>query len=560
MDREPTLLIADDDASVIRLLRHYLEPLTSRILTAEDGQEALELAQKELPDLVLLDVMMPQRTGWEICQNLKAVQRTSGILVVLMTARGDVKDRLTGLQVGADDYLVKPFNRNEVTWRVKRLLERASREREEVPAGVVPESFQNLVYDRVTGLPSVSLILERARERLIEGHRLGVIHIDVEQFESIEEEYGWAFFDEFLSTVAQVIRKESERLGDAELAVSRVGAPSFYLFVDLPPTDLPDELIETHAQRLHVRLMASLQERFPRMRSGEIGFFVGSNCIQYSPQIRLERQIYHGMQKAADAVRDAEQKRKQQLTREMREIIRRKRVRVLFQPIVEAGSGAIFGYELLTRGPRRSSFRNSDMLFGFAREMGLAWDLEEVALECMLRKLERQGVGERRFLVNLEAETVEAFASRFNETVTFFARYPNQFVFELTERAAIQDYAAFRDLLAKLRDRGIAIAIDDAGSGYASLEAIASLAPDYLKITKGLVSTLAIEPIKQDLIKLLVDLAHKIGARTIAEGIETEDELEWCRRLGVDLLQGYFIALPEERVLDQVSLPAMASG
>jgi EAL domain-containing protein (putative c-di-GMP-specific phosphodiesterase class I) len=92
------------------------------------------------------------------------------------------------------------------------------------------------------------------------------------------------------------------------------------------------------------------------------------------------------------------------------------------------------------------------------------------------------------------------------------------------------------------------VAIDDAGSGYASLEAIAALAPDYLKITKGLVSTLADEPIKQDLVKMLVELAGKIGAKTIAEGIETQEEYETCRDLGIDLIQGYYFAHPQEEL------------
>ena len=137
---------------------------------------------------------------------------------------------------------------------------------------------------------------------------------------------------------------------------------------------------------------------------------------------------------------------------------------------------------------------------------------------------------------------------RIHEMVSFFAEHSGHFVFELTERAAIEDYAQFRELLSEFRDKGIEVAIDDAGSGYASLEAIAALAPDYLKITKGLVSTLAEEPIKQDLVRMLVDLAGKINAKTIAEGIETQEEYETCRELGIDLLQGYYLAHPQEEL------------
>jgi EAL domain-containing protein (putative c-di-GMP-specific phosphodiesterase class I) len=253
------------------------------------------------------------------------------------------------------------------------------------------------------------------------------------------------------------------------------------------------------------------------------------------------------MQTAGDAVRDAEQQRKKQLTRELRDIIRRKRVTTLFQPIVWAQERTVFGYEVLTRGAPNSSFRNSDMLFAFAREAKLAWALETVALEAALKRLRSFALNGKKFLLNLEAEMFEESEFRIHEMVSFFSEHRGNFVFELTERAAIEDYAVFRRLLDEFRDKGIEVAIDDAGSGYASLEAIAALAPDYLKITKGLVSTLADEPIKQDLVKMLVDLAGKIGAKTLAEGIETIEEYEWCRDLGVDLLQGYYLAHPQDQ-------------
>src|SRR5439155_26252374 len=126
MSDRPLVLIADDDEDVVQLLKVYLRPLDCDFLQAKDGEEALAIAQSRLPDVVLLDVMMPKRSGWEVCQALKAVQRTSDIAVVLVTARGDVKDRLTGLQLGADYSLLKPFDRAQV---VKRLGVRPQRRR-----------------------------------------------------------------------------------------------------------------------------------------------------------------------------------------------------------------------------------------------------------------------------------------------------------------------------------------------------------------------------------------------------------------------------------------------
>src|SRR5436190_12502606 len=124
MGDRPIVLIADDDESVVQLLKLYLRPLDCDFLQAKDGEEALAIAQARLPSVVLLDVMMPKRSGWEVCQALKAVQRTSKIAVVLITGRGEVKDRLTGIQVGADDYLVKPFDREQVVNRIQTLIEK----------------------------------------------------------------------------------------------------------------------------------------------------------------------------------------------------------------------------------------------------------------------------------------------------------------------------------------------------------------------------------------------------------------------------------------------------
>ena len=550
MGDRPVLLIADDNEDVVMLLKMYLRPLDCEILVAKDGEDALAVAQTRLPDVVLLDVMMPRRSGWEVCQALKGVQRTSGIAVVLVTGRGEVKDRLTGLQVGADDYLVKPFDRDQVTKRIRALIER-SRNRTAPAGDLGPPSLEAYLYDKATGLPTVPVVADRVKEVLIEQGEIGVVYIDIEQFEAIEAEYGWAFFDELLRRVGETLVSEAKaRFRNPIVAAQRVAGSSFYIFHETRGQDLGAEnASDKVASDLRHVLLETTRERFPAMQGDQIGFFVGAARVDYRPQIRLERQVYQGMRIAADAVRDAEQQRKKQLTRELRDIIRRKRITTLFQPIVRAKELTVFGYEVLTRGPAASSFRNSDMLFGFARESKLAWALEDIALECALRRLRQVDLLDRKFLLNLEAEMFGESEFRIHEVMSFFGEHRGHFVLELTERAAIEDYVVFRRLLDEFREKGIEVAIDDAGSGYASLEAIAALAPDYLKVSKGLVSTLANEPIKQDLVKMLVELSGKIGATTIAEGIETVEEYETCRDLGIDLIQGYYFAHPQEEMI-----------
>src|SRR5205807_2643989 len=223
-------------------LKIYLRPLDCDFVQAKDGEEALAIAQTRLPAVVLLDVMMPKRSGWEVCQALKAVQRTSQIAVVLVTGRGDVKDRLTGLQLGADDYLVKPFNRDQVVKRVAALIERQRTAEANVADTPVQRSIDALLIDRATGLPTLPMVLDRLKEILIEQGEVGIVYVDIEQFEAIEAEYGWAFFDEFVKRAGEVIGEEArERFPKAIVAANLRGGSSFFIFFETRGTDYRQE-------------------------------------------------------------------------------------------------------------------------------------------------------------------------------------------------------------------------------------------------------------------------------------------------------------------------------
>ena len=126
-DREekPLVLVVDDDPNVVALARAYLERDGYRVVEANDGARGLELARKERPCLVVLDLMLPGLDGMEVCRNL---QVESMVPVIMLTARVEEADRLEGLDLGADDYITKPFSPRELTARVRAVLRRADRE------------------------------------------------------------------------------------------------------------------------------------------------------------------------------------------------------------------------------------------------------------------------------------------------------------------------------------------------------------------------------------------------------------------------------------------------
>ncbi len=125
-ESEQTVLVVDDDANVVQLTRLYLEREGYRVLSANDGAEGLSLAREELPSLVVLDVMLPRLNGLDVC---RALRKESEVPIIMLTARVEEDDRLAGLDLGADDYVTKPFSPRELAARVRAVLRRAARER-----------------------------------------------------------------------------------------------------------------------------------------------------------------------------------------------------------------------------------------------------------------------------------------------------------------------------------------------------------------------------------------------------------------------------------------------
>jgi len=120
------ILVVDDDRQIVRLVQSYLQQSGFTVLTAYDGEEALHAIRREKPDLVVLDLMLPQRDGWDIVRIVRSDESLAATPILMLTARVEDVDKILGLELGADDYLTKPFNPQEVVARVKAILRRSS--------------------------------------------------------------------------------------------------------------------------------------------------------------------------------------------------------------------------------------------------------------------------------------------------------------------------------------------------------------------------------------------------------------------------------------------------
>lgn len=214
------------------------------------------------------------------------------------------------------------------------------------------------------------------------------------------------------------------------------------------------------------------------------------------------------------------------------------RVRAVLQPICDLQSGAAVGHEALARFDSRPA-RPPDHWFRAAATVGIGVDLELSVLARALGRL--ADLPEDAFLsVNGSPDTF-----RHLETRRLLADLPaDRVVLEITEHAPVQDYDALSAGLAPLRDRGARVAVDDAGAGFASLRHILRLAPDLIKLDRSLVAGIQGDDAQQALAGGLIGFARRIGARIVAEGIETPAELGTLRGLGVDYGQGYLFSPP----------------
>jgi EAL domain-containing protein (putative c-di-GMP-specific phosphodiesterase class I) len=253
-----------------------------------------------------------------------------------------------------------------------------------------------------------------------------------------------------------------------------------------------------------------------------------------------------------------QQEQEQELAAQRQESIDRVRavldgsaLRMHFQPIVGLADGRLLGVEALARfevEPRRTP----DVWFAEAAAVGLGVELEQAAVAAALAQL--PALPSACYLsVNLSAEAVLAPGTL--ELLTAVA--PERIVVELTEHSQVRDYAALTQGLAAQRAAGVRLAVDDTGAGFASLRHILQLHPDVIKLDLALTRDVDTDPVRRALAAALVTFADEIGARVVAEGVETAGELAVLRDLRVDAAQGYYLGRPQPLSLDEVRVAAV---
>jgi diguanylate cyclase (GGDEF)-like protein len=232
-----SLLVVDDDPFIARLLEIELRAAGYDVRVAADGALALDAARERCPDLVLADVMMPNMDGFELTRRLRQDPRTATVSVIMLTARGLSADKLEGFAIGADDYIVKPFDTPELLARIRGVLRRSRDTRTQSP---------------LTGLPGNVRIEEEIDARVERSEPFAILYADLDHFKAYNDHYGFMRGDEVIQTTARLIGDVARGASDGSAFIGHVGGDDFIVVV------MPEQ-----AERVSDAIVAAFDEAAP---------------------------------------------------------------------------------------------------------------------------------------------------------------------------------------------------------------------------------------------------------------------------------------------------------
>ncbi len=399
------------------------------------------------------------------------------------------------------------------------------------------------LYDKGTKLPTLPAVLDDIRRLADDQGPLGVIVLSLDQPGRIESAYGWEAFDRLLSHAALAAEAVLAASGTPHVA-ALAGVRSSRIIAFVPAGADPEGRLRSLQAAMEEVLARDMV--IPGLASRDAAVF-GRSQLAPDAKIRFERQVYHAVERAAQETVERSEGRQDEARGRLRSMLDGNQLVTLFQPIVELASCTVFGHEALSRGPDGSGFENAELLFSFAEQSDLVFDLERRCRENALL-LAREDGRRGKLFINTSAKAMAEGQFRPDTIAQLVNRAGlanRDVVFEITERIAISDWQGFTTIVAGLKAHDFMVAIDDLGAGYSSLKLLAEVRPDFLKFDVSLIRGIDVNLTKQELVRTLTALAQNMKARIIAEGIESHSEFETVRDLGVPLGQGYYLAKPE---------------
>lgn len=583
------ILIVDDTPENLRLLSLMLSKKGYHVRKSLSGKAAIVSAQTVTPDLILLDIMMPEMNGYEVCQHLKTAPETAQVPVIFLSALNEAFDKVKAFQVGGTDFITKPFQLEEVLTRVqnqlaikrrsneiRRLnteLEERVKERTKQLELVNQELVQEIVerkrvqaqllemalHDGLTGLPNRSLFMERLGQELKRistnpAYQFAVLFLDCDRFKIVNDSLGHLIGDELLIAIAHRL-KGCLKTSDT---IARLGGDEFAIL-------LPELQDVDGATQLAYQLLKALSQPFQLSKwqvfiGASIGIVIGH--AGYTQPEYLLRDADTAMYRAKasgksqyqifDSTMHDAALQLLHLETDLRRAVEQQEFVLHYQPIVTLSTGKIVGFEALLRWqhPEQGLVVPGEFI-AIAEETGLIVSIGEWVLKTACSQLhdwQQQGLANEQFTISINLSARQFVQSDLVRQIDGILAEtqinPRNLKLEITESIILDNTNAVADTLKNLRERQIHLSIDDFGTGYSSLSYLHAFPVDSLKIDRSFIQGLDENSETLGLVPAITNIARAMQMSVVAEGIETPEQLDQLRRLKCDFGQGYLFSRP----------------
>jgi EAL domain-containing protein (putative c-di-GMP-specific phosphodiesterase class I)/CheY-like chemotaxis protein len=548
-----TVLIVEDDGSIRAVLNATLRSAGHHVVEADNGVDAYALAVEHLPALVLSDVLMPGGNGTDLLAALRADSRTADLPFVFLTGLDERQSVREGMNLGADDYLTKPFRPTELLSLVQAQLRRSAK-RTEMRRQLEAEAQKLREFDSITGLPNRAHFLGRLA-RAHDGRPSAILaSIALGQLPVLRQSLGQGPADEVMREGAnRLLESVRARLG-TRAVLARSGEHRFALAMNVTED-------ETRIEALLRDVLAPLAQ--PMEINGRRLFFDASVGVAVHPRDGATPDALLDNAETAEpatapggtvafysAENSAARGRRVRLLQDLRLAMERGELSLAFQPQLALAGERLVGFEALLRWYHAELGQVAPSEFiPLAEESGLilpigSWVLREAVRQ--LKDWREEGLEVARVAVNLSPRQFEdpGLVDGVSAVLDEAGLPKGSLELEVTESAALHDPDRAIALMTKLRELGVALALDDFGTGYSNLSQLKRLPVDVLKIDQLFVRQIVRDAGDAAIVRAVVALAHGFGLKVVAEGVEAPAQVIKLAQLGCDICQGYHYGAP----------------
>lgn len=566
-----TILVIEDELPIRELIAEMLMLEDFEVLQAGNGREGIEIAQSQCPNLIICDVMMPVLDGYGVLTALQQDTITASIPFVFLTARGTKQDIRYGMNLGADDYLIKPFTQDElldaISIRLRKQANSLQQYRSELESK--QEQLDYLLYhDPLTQLPNQLSLQDKFQQIVVsvaptipstpDEVTFPLILISLDRLHLINQLLGYEGGNELLCALV----KEIQSFLQPQDIITYLNSNEFVILLVAERQTLNMEtahaqttnFIQSLLQKLSTPLLIRHQEVVLHLLFG-IAFYPqnGRTLAQLLQKVTIAKESAKSQLSAPfqfyrpelTAVNDP-----LQLESDLRGALAKEQFVIYYQPQINTQSHRIIGAEALIRWihPQRGLV-SPGLFIPLAEETGLIQEIGEWILDHVCQQIKQWldlDLSPVRIAVNLSARQFQQpnLAIWLANLLQKWGTDSSYLEVELTESMLVRDIPASIEQLQAIKSLGIRVAMDDFGTGYSSLSYLQQFPFDILKIDQCFIRKIDQNPKNAAIAQAIMMMAHQLNLRVIAEGVETPAELAFLQKNGCDDLQGYLFSPP----------------